>query len=175
MIVLIAWACSFSMAPIETTRLGCSCPSSRHSSPAMPSIISCGSLARPQSSARLAHMLRQSCGYDLADQGTDLRTMQDYLRPPRSQSHRALRPCCGHRFEGYGDRLAGFPAYFCFICAEKPKRRSWCGSSLAYRPRGCRGRVCHATASGQSWFRSTCRCEPGLNSLSLRVSTLIAP
>jgi site-specific recombinase XerD len=35
------------------------------------------------SSARLAHTLRQSCGYDLADQGTDLRTMQDYLRPPK--------------------------------------------------------------------------------------------
>ena len=41
----------------------------------------------------------------------------------------------------YGDRLAGFPGYFRFACAEKDKRRSWCGSPLAYRPPGCRGRV----------------------------------
>ena len=36
------------------------------------------------------HMLRHSCGYYLADQGTDLHTMQDYLGPPRSQAHGAL-------------------------------------------------------------------------------------
>ncbi len=35
------------------------------------------------------HMLRHSCGYYLADQGTDLRTMQDYLghRDPRHTVH----------------------------------------------------------------------------------------
>ena len=38
------------------------------------------------------HMLRHSCGYYLADQGTDLRTMQDYLghRDPS----RPLHPRC---------------------------------------------------------------------------------
>jgi len=30
------------------------------------------------------HMLRHSCGYYLADQGTDLRTMQGLPRAPRS-------------------------------------------------------------------------------------------
>src|ERR1041384_8227419 len=35
------------------------------------------------------HMLRHSCGYYLADKGTDLRTMQDYLghRDPRHTVH----------------------------------------------------------------------------------------
>jgi type 1 fimbriae regulatory protein FimB len=35
------------------------------------------------------HMLRHSCGYYLADQGTDLRTMQDYLghRDPKHTAH----------------------------------------------------------------------------------------
>src|SRR5262245_9248226 len=32
------------------------------------------------------HMLRHSCGYYLADQGTDLRTMQDYLGHPTSEA-----------------------------------------------------------------------------------------
>ena len=56
----------------------------------------------------------------------------------------------------YGDRLVGFPGYFRFVCAEKDKRRSWCGSPLAYRPPGCAAGYDHATASGQLWFRSTC-------------------
>jgi integrase len=35
------------------------------------------------------HMLRHSCGYYLADKGTDLRTMQDYLghRDPKDRAH----------------------------------------------------------------------------------------
>jgi hypothetical protein len=35
------------------------------------------------------HMLRHSCGYYLADKGTDLRTMQDYLghRHPKHTAH----------------------------------------------------------------------------------------
>jgi site-specific recombinase XerD len=46
------------------------------------------------------HMLRHSCGYYLADKGTDLRTMQDYLghRDPR-HTVRYTR-IAGHRFEG---------------------------------------------------------------------------
>jgi type 1 fimbriae regulatory protein FimB len=40
------------------------------------------------------HMLRHSCGYYLADQGADLRTMQDYLWPPRSQAHGPLHTDC---------------------------------------------------------------------------------
>jgi len=46
------------------------------------------------------HMLRHSCGYYLADQGTDLRTMQDYLghRDPKHTAHYAR--VAGHRFEG---------------------------------------------------------------------------
>jgi integrase len=36
------------------------------------------------------HMLRHSCGYYLANTGVDLRTMQDYLGPSRSETHRAL-------------------------------------------------------------------------------------
>ena len=47
-----------------------------------------------------AHMLRHSCGYYLADQGTDLRTMQDYLghRDPKHTAHYTM--VAGHRFEG---------------------------------------------------------------------------
>ena len=46
------------------------------------------------------HMLRHSCGYYLADQGTDLRTMQDYLghRDPKHTAHYTRG--AGHRFEG---------------------------------------------------------------------------
>ena len=46
------------------------------------------------------HMLRHSCGYCLADKGTDLRTMQDYLghRDPKHTAH--YTRVSGHRFEG---------------------------------------------------------------------------
>jgi type 1 fimbriae regulatory protein FimB len=46
------------------------------------------------------HMLRHSCGYYLADQGTDLRTMQDYLghRDPKHTAR--YTRVAGHRFEG---------------------------------------------------------------------------
>jgi type 1 fimbriae regulatory protein FimB len=43
---------------------------------------------------------RHSCGYYLADKGTDLRTMQDYLghRDPKHTAH--YTKVAGHRFEG---------------------------------------------------------------------------
>jgi type 1 fimbriae regulatory protein FimB len=46
------------------------------------------------------HTLRHSCGYYLADQGTDLRTMQDYLghRDPRHTVY--YTRVAGRRFEG---------------------------------------------------------------------------
>jgi len=46
------------------------------------------------------HTLRHSCGYYLADKGTDLRTMQDYLghRDPRHTVH--YTRVAGRRFEG---------------------------------------------------------------------------
>ena len=46
------------------------------------------------------HMLRHSSGYYSADQGTDLRTMQDYLghRDPENTAH--YTRVVGHRFEG---------------------------------------------------------------------------
>ena len=46
------------------------------------------------------HMLRHSCGYYLADKGTDLRTMQDYLghRDPKHTAH--YTRVSGSRFEG---------------------------------------------------------------------------
>ena len=46
------------------------------------------------------HMLRHSCGYYLADKGTDLRTMQDYLghRDPKHTAHYSR--VAGSRFEG---------------------------------------------------------------------------
>jgi type 1 fimbriae regulatory protein FimB len=46
------------------------------------------------------HTLRHSCGYYLADKGTDLRTMQDYLghRDPRHTVH--YTRAAGRRFEG---------------------------------------------------------------------------
>jgi type 1 fimbriae regulatory protein FimB len=46
------------------------------------------------------HMLRHSCGYYLADKGTDLRTMQDYLghRDPKHTAH--YTRVAGRRFEG---------------------------------------------------------------------------
>src|SRR5262245_3909484 len=45
------------------------------------------------------HMLRHSCGYYLADQGTDLRTMRDCLghRDPKHTAHYTRVP--EHRFE----------------------------------------------------------------------------
>src|SRR5262244_1258884 len=47
-----------------------------------------------------SHMLRHSCGYYLADKGTDLRTMQDYLghRDPKHTAH--YTRVAGHRFKG---------------------------------------------------------------------------
>jgi site-specific recombinase XerD len=52
------------------------------------------------------HMLRHSCGYYLADQGTDLRTMQDCLghRDPR-HTVRYTR-VAARRFEGLWNRMA---------------------------------------------------------------------
>ena len=49
-------------------------------------------------------MLRHLCGYYLADRGTILRTMQDYLghRDPRHTVHYTRVSGC--RFEGYGNR-----------------------------------------------------------------------
>jgi integrase len=46
------------------------------------------------------HTLRHSCGYYLANRGTDLRTMQDYLghRDPRHTVH--YTRVAGRRFEG---------------------------------------------------------------------------
>jgi type 1 fimbriae regulatory protein FimB len=46
------------------------------------------------------HMLRHSCGYYLADKGTDLRTMQDYLghRDPKHTAH--YTRVVGRQFEG---------------------------------------------------------------------------
>jgi type 1 fimbriae regulatory protein FimB len=46
------------------------------------------------------HMLRHSCGFNLADQGVDLRTMQDYLghRDPEHTVH--YTRVSGRRFEG---------------------------------------------------------------------------
>ena len=45
------------------------------------------------------HMLRHSCGYYLADQGTDLRTMQDYLghRDPKHTAHYTRLPGIGSK------------------------------------------------------------------------------
>ena len=46
------------------------------------------------------HMLRHSSGYYLANEGTDLRTMQDYLghRDPKHTAH--YTRVAGHRFQG---------------------------------------------------------------------------
>jgi type 1 fimbriae regulatory protein FimB len=49
------------------------------------------------------HMLRHSCDYYLADQGTDLRTMQDHLGH-RDPKHTALyTPCCRAPVGGVAD------------------------------------------------------------------------
>ena len=54
----------------------------------------CGSLARvPACKGSTRYMLRHSCRYDLADRGTDPRTMQDYLghRDPQHTVHYSFR------------------------------------------------------------------------------------
>jgi type 1 fimbriae regulatory protein FimB len=69
--------------------------------PARPSIISYGVTGETAKLGRVwPHMLRHSCGYYLADKGTDLRTMQDYLghRDPKHTAH--YTRVAGHRFEG---------------------------------------------------------------------------
>jgi type 1 fimbriae regulatory protein FimB len=50
------------------------------------------------------HTLRHSCGYYLADEGTDLRTVQDYLghRDPRHTAY--YTRVAGRRFEGLWKR-----------------------------------------------------------------------
>lgn len=52
------------------------------------------------------HTLRHSCGYYLANRGTDLRTMQDYLghRDPRHTAQ--YTRVSGRRFEGLWSRGA---------------------------------------------------------------------
>jgi len=76
----------------------CSCPSGRRK----PSRQLRRAACRREGEARrgMPHMLRHSCGYYLADQGTDLRTMQDYLghRDPKHTAH--YTRVAGHRFEG---------------------------------------------------------------------------
>jgi len=48
------------------------------------------------------HMLRHSCGYYLADKGTDLRTLQDYLghRDPKHTAHYTASLGIGSRSYG---------------------------------------------------------------------------
>ncbi|RPI42948.1 MAG: hypothetical protein EHM67_05920, partial [Hyphomicrobiaceae bacterium] len=82
---------------------GCLCPSSRHSftRQAVNHIVRVAG-----ETAKLGrvwpHMLRRSCGYSLADQGTDLRTIQDYFGhcdcDPKHTAHSTR--VAGHRFEG---------------------------------------------------------------------------
>ena len=52
------------------------------------------------------HMLRYSCGHHLADKGTDLRTMQDYLghRDPSTRRFTPARPDIVSR--DFGDSLS---------------------------------------------------------------------
>ncbi len=77
----------------------------RHNSPARPSIISCGSLARPQSSgASGLTCCATAAAIYLADQSTDLRTLQHDLghRDPKHTAH--YTRVAGHRFEDCGGR-----------------------------------------------------------------------
>src|SRR5690606_32438945 len=46
------------------------------------------------------HMLRHSCGYHLANTGTDFRTAQDYLGHRNSQHTARYTRVAGKRFEG---------------------------------------------------------------------------
>ena len=50
------------------------------------------------------HMLRHSCGYYLANEGYDMRLIQDYLghRDPKHTAH--YTRVAGHRFEGLWKR-----------------------------------------------------------------------
>ena len=85
--------------PTRTICPGCSCPSGRHSSLARPVNYIVRVAGETAKLGRVwPHMLRHSCGYYLADQGTDLRTMQDYLghRDPKHTAH--YTRVAGHRF-----------------------------------------------------------------------------
>src|SRR5262245_36654394 len=104
-------------------------------------------------------MLRHSCGYYLADQGTDLPTMRDYLGH-RDPKHRRTTP--GSQSIGSnvcGDRLAWhlFPAPI-----AKYVPRHFLEQPLASDRRGSAGAVAfgaepraawHAATAG-GWFRS---------------------
>jgi type 1 fimbriae regulatory protein FimB len=80
------------------------------------------------------HMLRHSCGYYLADQGTDLRTMQDYLghRDPKHTSH-------SHGLLGIGSRVCGSRG-----CQSRPA----CGLGICCHAREAEKKKPHALGWG---------------------------
>lgn len=57
------------------------------------------------------HMLRHSYGYYLADKGTDLRTMQDYLGHPDPKHAAHYTRVAERRFEGLSIAVACVGAY----------------------------------------------------------------
>lgn len=84
--------------PAKTTCQGCSCPSGNQ--PQLTNYIVRLAGEKAKLGHAWPHMLRHSCGYYLADKGTDLHTMQDYLghRDPKQTAH--YTRVAGHRFEG---------------------------------------------------------------------------
>jgi site-specific recombinase XerD len=51
------------------------------------------------------HMLRHVCGYELANKGTDTRTIQAYLGHPEHQQHGALHRAVGNTVQRFVPRL----------------------------------------------------------------------
>ena len=71
--------CAVYAASRSRSRRSCSCPSATRRSPREASVVARLGVAAGFEFPVRPHMLRHACGFQLANQGTDTRTLQAYL------------------------------------------------------------------------------------------------